>query len=55
MSSSSSILLILVLKRSTTRSFDILLMYFSVFERMSYALVLKSNRPLKILDRVKNP
>lgn len=32
-----------------------LLMVFEVFERASYALVLKSSRPLRILDRVEEP
>ena len=32
-----------------------LLMVFETFEKASYAIVLKSNRPLKILDKVKNP
>ncbi len=32
-----------------------LAMVFEVSEKASYALVLKSNRPLKVLDRVKNP
>lgn len=32
-----------------------LAMVFEVFEKASYALVLKSNRPLKVLDKVKNP
>ncbi len=32
-----------------------LAMVFEVFEKASYAIVLKTNRPLKILDKVKNP
>jgi nucleoid-associated protein YgaU len=32
-----------------------LAMVFEVAERASYALVLKSNRPLKVMDKVKNP
>lgn len=32
-----------------------LAMVFETFEKASYALVLKSNRPLKVMDRVKNP
>jgi len=32
-----------------------LAMVFEVFEKASYALVLKSNRTLKVLDKVKNP
>ena len=32
-----------------------LLMVFEVFEKASYALVLRANRPLKVLDKVKNP
>jgi len=32
-----------------------LLMVFEVFEKASYAIVLKANRPLKILDKVQNP
>ncbi|RLQ22090.1 LysM peptidoglycan-binding domain-containing protein [Seongchinamella sediminis] len=32
-----------------------LAMVFEVFDKASYALVLKSNRPLKVLDKVKNP
>ena len=32
-----------------------LAMVFEAFEKASYALVLKSNRPLKIMDKVKNP
>ena len=32
-----------------------LTMVFEVFEKASYAIVLKANRPLKILDKVKNP
>ncbi len=32
-----------------------LAMVFESFEKASYALVLKSNRPLKVLDKVKNP
>ncbi len=32
-----------------------LLMVFEVFEKASYGIVLKTNRPLKILDKVKNP
>jgi len=32
-----------------------LLMIFDVFEKASYGIVLKSNRPLKVLDKVKNP
>lgn len=32
-----------------------LLMVFEAFEKASYALVLKSNRPLKVMDKVKNP
>jgi hypothetical protein len=32
-----------------------LLMVFEVFEKASYALVLRANRPLKVMDRVKNP
>jgi hypothetical protein len=32
-----------------------LLMVFESFEKASYAIVLKANRPLKILDKVKNP
>ncbi len=32
-----------------------LLMVFESFEKASYALVLKANRPLKVLDKVKNP
>ncbi|MEM8942311.1 MAG: peptidoglycan-binding protein, partial [Pseudomonadota bacterium] len=32
-----------------------LAMIFDVSEKASYALVLKSNRPLKVMDKVKNP
>jgi hypothetical protein len=32
-----------------------LAMVFEAFEKASYAIVLKSNRPLKIMDKVKNP
>ena len=32
-----------------------LAMVFEVFEKASYAIVLKSSRPLKVLDKVKNP
>ncbi len=32
-----------------------LAMVFEVFERASYAIVLKTNRPLKVMDKVKNP
>jgi hypothetical protein len=32
-----------------------LLMVFESFEKASYAIVLKANRPLEILDKVKNP
>jgi LysM domain len=32
-----------------------LLMVFESFEKASYAIVLKANRPLKIFDKVKNP
>ena len=32
-----------------------LLMFFSVEEKMSYALVLKSDRPLRVGDRVEMP
>ena len=32
-----------------------LAMVFESFEKASYAIVLKANRPLKILDKVKNP
>ncbi|MCR9185386.1 MAG: LysM peptidoglycan-binding domain-containing protein [Halieaceae bacterium] len=32
-----------------------LLMVFEVFEKASYALVLRANRPLKVMDRVKKP
>lgn len=32
-----------------------LLMVFRAFEKMSYGIVLKSNRPLAVLDRVGNP
>ncbi len=32
-----------------------LAMVFEVYDKASYALVLKSNRPLKVLDKVKNP
>jgi hypothetical protein len=32
-----------------------LCMVFEVFERASYAIVLKANRPLKVMDKVKNP
>ena len=32
-----------------------LLMVFDVFEKASYAIVLKTNRPLKVMDKVKNP
>lgn len=32
-----------------------LLMVFEVFERASYGLVLKANRPLKIMDKVRKP
>ena len=32
-----------------------LLMVFESFEKASYAIVLKANRPLKVLDKVKNP
>jgi hypothetical protein len=32
-----------------------LLMVFEVFEKAAYGIVLKSNRPLKVLDKVKNP
>jgi hypothetical protein len=30
-------------------------MVFEAFEKASYAIVLKSNRALKIMDKVKNP
>ncbi|GAB5452969.1 MAG: LysM peptidoglycan-binding domain-containing protein [Halioglobus sp.] len=32
-----------------------LAMVFESFEKASYALILKANRPLKVMDRVKNP
>ena len=32
-----------------------LLMVFRVFEKMSYGIVLKSDRPLKVFDRVTSP
>lgn len=32
-----------------------LLMVFEVAEKASYALVLKANRPLKVMDKIKNP
>jgi hypothetical protein len=32
-----------------------LLMVFEAFEKASYAIVLKADRPLKVLDKVKNP
>jgi len=32
-----------------------LAMVFDVFEKASYAIVLKTNRPLKVMDKVKNP
>ncbi len=32
-----------------------LLMVFETFEKVSYALVLKANRPLAVLDKVRNP
>ena len=32
-----------------------LAMVFEVFEKASYVIVLKTNRPLKVLDKVKNP
>ncbi|MBT4520947.1 MAG: LysM peptidoglycan-binding domain-containing protein [Halieaceae bacterium] len=32
-----------------------LLMVFKVFEKVSYAIVLKENRPLKVLDKIRNP
>jgi len=32
-----------------------LLMVFEVFEKASYGIVLKTNRPLKVLDKIKNP
>lgn len=32
-----------------------LVMVFESFEKASYAIVLKTNRPLKVLDKVKNP
>ena len=32
-----------------------LAMVFEVFEKASYAIVLKTNRPLKVMDKVKNP
>jgi len=32
-----------------------LLMVFRTFEKMSYGIVLKSNRPLAVMDRVSNP
>jgi len=32
-----------------------LAMVFEVYEKASYALVLKANRPLKVMDKVKNP
>lgn len=32
-----------------------LLMIFEVFDKASYALVLKASRPLKVMDKVKNP
>lgn len=32
-----------------------LLMVFEVFDKASYALVLKASRPLKVLDKIKNP
>jgi hypothetical protein len=32
-----------------------LAMIFEVAEKASYALVLKANRPLKVMDKVKNP
>jgi hypothetical protein len=32
-----------------------LAMVFEVAEKASYALVLKANRPLKVMDKVKNP
>jgi hypothetical protein len=30
-------------------------MVFETFEKASYAIVLKANRPLKVMDKVKNP
>jgi hypothetical protein len=30
-------------------------MVFEVFEKASYGLVLRASRPLKVLDKVKNP
>ena len=32
-----------------------LAMVFEVFEKASYAIVLKTNRPLKVMDKIKNP
>jgi len=32
-----------------------ILMVFRVFEKMSYALVLKAQRPLAVLDELQNP
>ena len=32
-----------------------LLLVFESFEKASYAIVLKASRPLKVLDKVKNP
>ena len=32
-----------------------ILMVFRVFEKMSYGLVLKAQRPLAIMDELKNP
>jgi hypothetical protein len=30
-------------------------MVFEAFEKASYAIVLKSSRPLNVMDKVKNP
>jgi hypothetical protein len=30
-------------------------MIFETFDKVSYALVLKANRPLAVLDKVQNP
>ena len=32
-----------------------LAMVFEAFEKASYAIILKASRPLKVMDRVKNP
>jgi hypothetical protein len=31
------------------------LLVFETFEKASYGIVLKTNRPLKVMDKVKNP